>query len=72
MKINVGDRVSYPDVVVLGQTLIPAGVGMVMDVKADPYGKTSRQIAVVKGARKEPFEAFTSALQVVVEGGDQR
>lgn len=64
MKINPGDRVSYPDVVVLGQTLIPAGVGMVVDVKADPYGKTSRQIAVVEYQHGQ-FETFTSALQIV-------
>lgn len=65
MKISVGDRVSYPDVVVLGQTLIPAGVGMVIDVKADPYGKTSRQIAIVSDQYGRQFETFTSALQVV-------
>lgn len=65
MKINPGDRVSYPDVVVLGQTLIPAGVGMVVDVKADPYGKTSRQIAIVSDQYGRQFETFTSALQVV-------
>jgi len=52
---------------VLGQPIIKSGVGTVMEVKGDPYGKTSRQIAIIKGRRGEQFEAFTSALQVVDE-----
>jgi len=69
MRIEVGDRVSYPDVLVLGQPIIKSGVGTVLEVKGDPYGKTSRQIAIVKGRYGKTFETFTSALQIVNQRG---
>jgi len=69
VKIEVGDRVSYSDVKCVGDVFIKAGIGTVLEVKGDPYGKTSKQIAVVKGRYGKTFETFTSALQIVNERG---
>ncbi|AVK60555.1 hypothetical protein C5Z25_01670 [Lactobacillus sp. CBA3605] len=65
MVIKVNDRVSYPDVITLGQVIIEGGTGRVIEVKPDSYGKTSRKVAVIKGRHGRQFEMFVSALKVV-------
>jgi len=63
--IKVGDRVSYSSVYALGRLMVKGGTGQVMEIKPDPYGKTSRQVAIVKGNRGKKFVMFASALKVV-------
>ena len=45
--ISVGDRVTYPSVMSAGQLIIAGGVGKVVEIKPDLFGKSSRRIAVV-------------------------
>lgn len=65
MKINVGDKVSYEDTYTAGIKIVSAGVGKVIEVKPDVYGKSNKQIAVIKQRGHEPFEMFTNGLEVV-------
>ncbi|MCT3570250.1 hypothetical protein [Levilactobacillus brevis] len=65
MKINVGDKVSYEDTYATGIKMVPAGVGEVVELKPDVYGKSNKQIAVIKQRGHEPFEMFTNGLEVV-------
>ncbi|WP_042253688.1 hypothetical protein [Levilactobacillus brevis] len=65
MKINVGDKVSYEDTYAAGVKMVSAGVGKVVELKPDVYGKSNKQIAVIKQRGHEPFEMFTSGLEVV-------
>ncbi|WP_434108484.1 hypothetical protein [Levilactobacillus brevis] len=65
MKINVGDKVSYKDTYATGVKMVSAGVGKVVEIKPDVYGKSNKQIAVIKQRGHEPFEMFTNGLEVV-------
>ncbi|WP_367377327.1 hypothetical protein [Levilactobacillus cerevisiae] len=65
MKINVGDKVSYEDTYATGVKIVSAGVGKVVELKPDVYGKSNKQIAVIKQHGHEPFEMFTNGLEVV-------
>lgn len=65
MKINVGDKASYEDAYAAGIKMVSAGVGRVVELKPDVYGKSNKQIAVIKQRGHEPFEMFTSGLEVV-------
>lgn len=64
MQIKVGDRVAYPTAKSAGQVLLDGGVGKVVAIKPDLFGKSSRQIAVV-ATNSGQFEIFVSALSVV-------
>ncbi|WP_047999387.1 hypothetical protein [Lactiplantibacillus herbarum] len=63
-KIKVGDRVTYPTAKSVGQVLLNGGVGTVVAIKPDSFGKSSRQIAVVEN-KGHQFDVFVSALSVV-------
>lgn len=65
MKINVGDKFSYEDTYATGIKMVSAGVGKVVELKPDVYGKSNKQIAVIKQRGHEPFEMFTNGLEVV-------
>ncbi|KZL38748.1 hypothetical protein [Secundilactobacillus collinoides] len=65
MKINVGDKVRYEDTYAIGIKIVSAGVGKVLELKPDTYGKSKKQIAVIKQRGREPFEMFTSGLQAI-------
>ena len=65
MKIDVGDKVIYEDTYVAGIKMVSAGVGKVVELKPDVYGKSNKQIAVINQRGHEPFEMFTNGLEVV-------
>lgn len=65
--IKVGDRVTYPSVSSAGRVMIKGGIGDVVAIKPDTFGKSSRQIAVVS-AHGSKFEVFVSALETVNRG----
>lgn len=65
MKVNVGDKVSYEDTYAAGIKMVSAGVGEVVELKPDVYGKSNKQIAVIMQRGHEPFEMFTNGLEVV-------
>lgn len=65
MKINVGDKVSYEDTYATGIKIVSVGVGKVVELKPDVYGKSNKQIAVIKQRGHDPFEMFTNGLEVV-------
>ena len=65
MKVNVGDKVSYEDTYATGIKMVSAGVGKVVELKPDVYGKSNKKIAVIKQHGHEPFEMFTNGLEVV-------
>lgn len=65
MKINVGDKVSYEDTYAAGIKVVSAGVGKVVELKPDVYGKSNKQIAVIKQRGHEPFEMFANGLEIV-------
>ena len=48
MKINVGDKVSYEDTYAAGIKVVSAGVGKVVELKPDVYGKSNKKIDVIK------------------------
>ncbi|MBQ0837551.1 hypothetical protein KBP51_14085 [Lactiplantibacillus pentosus] len=62
--ISVGDRVTYPSVMSAGQLIVAGGVGKVIAIKPDLFGKSSRRIAVVESAGQK-FDVFISALSLV-------
>lgn len=63
-QIKVGDHVTYPAAKSAGQILLDGGVGTVVLIKPDSFGKSSRQIAVVE-SKGYQFDVFVSALSVV-------
>ncbi|ARN92913.1 hypothetical protein AZI11_08360 [Levilactobacillus brevis] len=65
MKINVGDKVGYEDTYAAGIKMVTAGIGKVVELKPDVYGKSNKQIAVIKQRGHESFEMFTNGLEVV-------
>ena len=65
MKISVGDKVIYEDTYDAGVKILSAGIGKVVELKPDVYGKSNKQIAVIKRRGHEPLEMFTSGLEVV-------
>lgn len=62
--ISVGDRVTYPSVMSAGQLIVAGGVGKVVEIKPDLFGKSSRRIAVVE-ASGHKVDIFISALSQV-------
>jgi len=65
MKISVGDKVCFEDTYHAGVKMVSAGVGKVVELKPDVYGKSNKKIAVIKQRGHEPFEMFTNGLEVV-------
>lgn len=70
MKVEVGDRVTYPSVYSSGRVLIKGGIGEIVAIKQDYFGKSSRRIAVVQ-AGKNRFDVFLDVLERVNRGGSK-